>query len=91
MSERKVLGDSQKSEETRQFMQMLGQCLDELLNGTDSKDKPKNGFALLVFPYDKPNVSNYMSNCSRADMICAMKEAVARFEGQPLIETDTKQ
>lgn len=91
MTERKILGDSQKDEDTRQFMKAMAEGIDELLNGKDSNGKPKNGFALLVFPYDAPEISNYMSNCSRKDMICAMKEAIARFEGSPLVESKTKQ
>ena len=43
------------------------------------------GFALLQFEFgggDKARV-NWISNAERGDMIVALKELVARFEGQP--------
>lgn len=53
-----------------------------------------NGIALLVFknnPAEPMNhTANYISNCSREDMICAMKEFIARNENR-IIETETVQ
>ncbi|NTA58567.1 hypothetical protein G6L32_07970 [Agrobacterium tumefaciens] len=66
-------------------MQAIGGGLDEILNG---KQRPKpNGFVLLVFSSDGKlgERTNYVSNCARADMIVALKEVLARFEGQPEI------
>jgi hypothetical protein len=41
------------------------------------------GFALLVFGLgDKPGRMNYISNANREDMLTAMKELIARFEGR---------
>lgn len=42
------------------------------------------GFALLVFPFgEAPNGRvNYISNADRKDMLVAMKEFIARAEGQ---------
>lgn len=41
------------------------------------------GFALLVFPVNKPPEEtrcNYISNCKREDIINSMKEFIARNE-----------
>lgn len=44
------------------------------------------GFALLVFPFgdDPKDRMNYISNARREDMIVALKELLARFEGQDI-------
>ncbi len=68
---------------TKILMQSMASALDEVLN---EKGKPKkNGFVLLVFPFDGPEGqrTNYVSNGQRQDIIVALKEIVARFEGQP--------
>lgn len=61
--------------EVEQEMQAFANTLDALL--------PKEyGFAVLVFRKNTHDGRmNYVSNCKRADMIVAMKELVARFEG----------
>ncbi|MBP0634880.1 hypothetical protein [Cupriavidus sp. AcVe19-6a] len=41
-----------------------------------------SGFALLVFDCEDPGRVNYISNCSRQDMIAAMQEFLARNEGR---------
>lgn len=69
--------------ETKNVMQSIASVLDDVLNGSH---RPKqNGFVVLVFPVDGPEGArtNYVSNCDRKDIIAAMKEVVARFEGQP--------
>lgn len=64
--------------------QRLADAMDQILNG----DGPRRiGFVLLTFPFDKPGAKaaslvNYVSNAQRADMLVALKEIVARFEGQ---------
>ena len=66
----------------RQQMQELARQLDMYFNGEDT---PKTvGFALFVFPFGAPENArtNYISNAVRSDMIVAMKEVLARFEGQ---------
>jgi len=41
------------------------------------------GFALLVFGLgEAEGYMNYISNANREDMICALKELVANFEGR---------
>jgi hypothetical protein len=63
-------------------MQTMAKTIDGFLNGNTN---PKRvGFAILVFPFDGPANArtNYVSNADRNDMIVALKEVVARFEGR---------
>lgn len=68
--------------EDKKMMQAIGGGIDEILNG-NKRPRP-NGFVLLVFSEhaELGARTNYVSNCARADMIVAMKEVLARFEGQ---------
>jgi hypothetical protein len=71
-----------EKKETAEIMRVIAQGLDDVLNG---QQRPKhNGFVLLVFPFDMPvgARTNYVSNADRKDIIVALKEIVARFEGQ---------
>ena len=44
---------------------------------------PGWGFALLFFPFGaKAGRMNYISNAQRNDMLAALKELTARFEGR---------
>lgn len=69
--------------DTNELMRAMAASLDEVLNGNDRPKK--NGFVLLVFPFDGPEGqrTNYIANGKREDVIVALKEIVARFEGQP--------
>lgn len=71
--------------EDAKLMQAITGGLDEILNG-GRQNKP-NGFVLLVFSNNAElgARTNYASNCPRAEMIVALKEVLARFEGQPEI------
>lgn len=64
------------------FMQTLAAAIDEILNGP--KRPKENGFVLLVFPFgaEEGQRTNYVSNADRKDIVVALKEIVARFEGQ---------
>lgn len=42
----------------------------------------KMGFALLVFDFGKPGISNYISNAQRSDMIAALRETADRLESK---------
>jgi hypothetical protein len=44
------------------------------------KEIPGLGFALLVFEFHKPGISNYLSNAQRGDMIKALEETLARWK-----------
>lgn len=74
-------------DEYRAQMNALAKAIDELLNG----DKPREvGFVLLVFPFEKAvtpdSHMNYISNAERSDMIAAMKELLANWEGRKMKE-----
>lgn len=45
------------------------------------------GFALIVFQFNEPGISNYISNAQRVDMIKAMKETISRLENKQDFET----
>jgi len=40
------------------------------------------GFALLVFPFNAPGISNYISNAERKDMIKALEETLRRWKNK---------
>lgn len=66
------------------LMQVIARHIDNAINGSG---KPKrNGFVLLTFPFGDKIVANYVSNANRPDMVAALKEILARWEGQPDIE-----
>jgi hypothetical protein len=41
---------------------------------------PRSGFVLIVFPFNRPGISNYISNAERSSMIKALKETTGRLE-----------
>lgn len=63
--------------EIRVLMQAIGEAISESL-------KPGYGFTLLIFKTGevKDSRMNYMSSANREDMLAAMKELVANFEGR---------
>ena len=65
-------------------MRALAGGIDDCLNDEGEK---RNGFVLLIFPFgaEVGRRTNYVSNANRRDVIIAMKEIVARLEGQPYI------
>lgn len=66
----------------REQMRALAEMLDAVLN-EEGKEKT-TGFALLIFPFGEDIESriNYVSNARREDMICGLKEFLARLEGR---------
>ena len=58
--------------------------MNALASGISSILGPGVGFALLVFPLGSAPDGrvNYISNAQRKDMLVAMKEFIARAEGQ---------
>lgn len=49
---------------------------------------PKDfGFTILVFKFNKPGESNYISNANREDMIKALRETADRLEKKQDYET----
>ena len=70
---------------TTQTMQALAGGLDQILNANKSEKFKEHEiiFALIVWQPDGPDPrANWVSKGSRKDMLVALKEIVARFEGQ---------
>ena len=61
-------------------MNVMAAAIDDALNG-DVRPRT-NGFVLLMFEFGDNKRLNYISNADRADMLSALKEMVARFEGR---------
>jgi hypothetical protein len=78
--------------ETSEIMNALAQAIDKALNGKELTNR-KWGFALLVYPFgEAPHQDrmNYIGSGARANVLVALKELVARWEGR-YAETETKQ
>lgn len=69
-------------------MNVLAKTLDEIFNGEARGSDRKIGFALLVYEFGKEGRLNYIGNGKRANMLCALKELVARWEGRMMEEDD---
>jgi hypothetical protein len=69
--------------DSAKFMNSIASGLDDILNPGQRGDQRKFGFALLVYEFDKPVSGrvNYVGNGKREDVLVAMKEVVARWEG----------
>jgi hypothetical protein len=72
----------------RRLMTGIARALDETFNPNPNLPKT-TGFVLLVFPFGDAQSGriNYLSNGERGDVVTAMKELVARFEGRHPEET----
>lgn len=73
------------------MMNALAHSLDEMFNPQLADDEPRTiGFVLLAFDFGEAHPRsrmNYISNAPRPDMIVALKELVANFEGRMMPET----
>jgi hypothetical protein len=71
--------------EYKAMMNDLAKKLDYMFNKGLEGDKRETGFVLLMFPFGDAAGKriNYISNGDRANVVTALKEIVARFEGQP--------
>ena len=74
------MGHQPIEEAYREKMNNLAALLDGAFNGESVERKV--GFVLLCFEFGKEGRCNYISNAERKDMVTALKEVVARFEGQ---------
>lgn len=95
-----TLGDAPIENEYHEIMNKLAVGLDKILNGDQAgpraqgkPDQRKNGFVLLVFPFEEmatrggESRCNFISNgADRRDIVALFKEMIARFEGQPEME-----
>lgn len=79
------LGDAEIEERYQRQMDIIARTLDEWLNGKAEGGDRGTGFVLMVFPFGQNDGRcNFISNgADRKDLICLMKEMIARFEGQP--------
>lgn len=68
---------------TEEIMRGVAKAVDQALNG--SNGSKEYGFAILIFPFGATEDGrvNYVSNAERRDMIAALKEITAHFEGKP--------
>lgn len=67
----------------RETMRAIATALDQMFNENRKGKDRAVGFMLLVFDFACPPGArtNYISNCDPADGINAMKEFIARAEG----------
>jgi hypothetical protein len=81
------------SDQYKKQMHAIAHTLDEFLNGTEGEKL--TGFCVLMFPFGDGNPSrdriNYISNANRQDMLIALKELVARFEGHDHKVSESRQ
>ena len=82
-----AIGDHPIEQRYAKTMNALAHGVDEILNGEKRGDKRKNGFVLLVFPFEgHQGRCNYISNAQRDDVIVLLKEQLRRlrrFDGMP--------
>lgn len=76
--------------EFEQQLRQIAHGLDEIMKELWGR----KGFCLIVFDFNEPGVSNYISNANREDMIKSLKETIERFENNeiiPAVQHDLKQ
>lgn len=77
-----------------EFMRSVALGLDEVLNPGLDGDKRKIGFALLTYEFGaKPEHGrvNYIGNGNRSDIRAALKELLARWDGQAIPASNVQQ
>lgn len=82
------MSDQEIQSEYKMMMNAIASALDEAFNGENKGKDRRTGFTLFVFPFGDAESGrvNYISNgADRRDVVCMMKEMIARFEGQPEI------
>jgi len=82
------LGDQPIQPEFLEMMNITAAALDKVFNGEAKGRDRKNGFVLLVYPFNDEGRTdgrcNFISNgADRKDLVVLFKEMIARFEGQP--------
>ncbi len=78
------IGDGPVEGETRELLNSLAHALDRAFNGTaEGSDRPF-GFVLMQFRFGdiEGGRVNYISNARRQDIVVALREQLAYFEGQ---------
>jgi hypothetical protein len=64
----------------REWMNDFARSIDKFLNG-DAATK-RTGFVVLMFDFGDNSRMNYISNAQREDMLPALRELLAHFEGR---------
>lgn len=64
--------------QTEKIMRVMAKALEDFLD--EKLPGPKKGFALIIFEFNEPGISNYISNAERKDMIQALSETAERLE-----------
>lgn len=64
-------------EKAEKLMRDLYNLMEAIL---EEECEEKMGFALIVFPFGKEQIANYISNVMREDMIKTMRETADRLE-----------
>jgi hypothetical protein len=78
------LGDAPIDPKLTRLMNTIAGALDEAFNGEAKGADRKNGFILMVFPFEgHEGRCNYISNADRAAVVTMLKAQIKRFEGQP--------
>lgn len=67
---------------TEQLMRDVMAALEEVFTEVHGE---RMGIMLLVFEFDNPGMTNYISNATRDTMLEAMKETIKRFENGEVI------
>ena len=60
------------------YLQKIGGAIELAFNDPDKA--PTVGFFLIVFEFNRPGISHYVSNGERASCIEVMKELIERWE-----------
>ena len=63
--------------ETEARLRQLAALIDQYLKTVN----PNLGFAAIVFEFNRPGMSNYISNADRPTMIMGLRETLKRLEG----------
>jgi len=66
----------EKQKQIEEFMTTMGEGIDDMI----LDEFGKMGFALIIFEFNCPGISNYVSNAKRGDMITALRETADRLE-----------
>lgn len=67
-------------QEMQQITEEIMRELGSNINAAVKEFFPGSGFALLVFPFNNPGISNYISNAKRDSIILALRESAHRLE-----------
>lgn len=70
------MDDIEKQRQTEELMTAIGEGINDVIE----EQFGKMGFALIVFEFNSPGISNYVSNAKRGDMITALRETADRLE-----------